>query len=57
MSRTICQSCGKEIDYNEDVIEVRIGKLRAVVRYDKTSWNEKLFFHKSCNIAIPNLKS
>jgi len=52
-SRQCCQSCGKRLFYGDEVIEIRSGKLNANVRYDITRWNEKLFFHKDCDIAIP----
>ena len=51
-----CQSCLKEINFGEDVIEVRVGKLEALCNNRvKTGWITKEFFHKGCDIAVRGL--
>lgn len=52
--KEICQACCKEIEWNEKVIAVRYGTIRARVRHTNVSKDIVDYFHKSCseNVAI-----
>jgi hypothetical protein len=53
MAKPICESCGKEIDYGEEVICVEYGKLWSTAHpHNKVSKPIKNWFHKNCDVAI-----
>lgn len=60
-SKQVCQCCGKDINYDEEVVEIRLGLLRYTCNHDKTDWSNKkyggegrMFFHRACDVAIPS---
>ncbi len=55
-SGRICACCGKIINYYDECIEIRYGKMIGYVKHpqDRVDYSDKKvdFFHRDCDIAI-----